>query len=65
MYPRVGGQHAEYILAQLSAFRTGARGAASKDDSNPTGKIMMAIAGKLTEAEIKALAEYTAGLNAN
>ena len=65
LYPRVGGQHAEYILAQLTAFRAGARGGPSKDDSNPTGKIMMAIAGKLTEAEIKALAEYTAGLNAN
>lgn len=65
LYPRVGGQHAEYTLAQLTAFRTGARGTASKEDSNPTGKMMMTIAGKLTEAEIKALAEYTAGLNAN
>lgn len=65
LYPRVGGQHAEYTVAQLSAFRAGTRGMASKDDSNATGKMMMAIAGKLTETEIKALAEYTAGLSAN
>ena len=65
LYPRLGGQHAEYTVAQLTSFRAGVRGMASKEDSNPTGKMMMAIAGKLTEAEIKALAEYTAGLSAN
>jgi len=65
LYPRVGGQHAEYTLAQLTAFRAGTRGGANKEDANPTGKMMMTIAGKLTEAEIKALAEYTAGLRAN
>jgi cytochrome c553 len=65
LYPRVGGQHAEYTLAQLTAFRSGARGGATKEDSNPTGKMMMTIAAKLTEAEIKALSEYTAGLKAN
>ena len=65
LYPRVGGQHAEYTVAQLTSFRAGTRGMASKEDSNPTGKMMMAIAGKLTESEIKALAEYAAGLSAN
>lgn len=65
LYPRVGGQHAEYTLAQLTSFRAGVRGGATKDDSNPTGKMMMTIAGKLTESEMKALAEYTAGLKAN
>ena len=65
LYPRVGGQHAEYTQAQLTAFRSGVRGGATKDDSNPTGKMMMTIAGKLTESEIKALSEYTAGLKAN
>jgi cytochrome c553 len=63
-YPRIGGQHAEYTLAQLAAFKSGARGKASKDDANPNGKMMMAIAAKLTDSEIKALAEYTAGLKA-
>ena len=65
LYPRVGGQHAEYTLAQLTSFRAGVRGGATKEDSNPTGKMMMTIAGKLTEPEMKALAEYTAGLKAN
>lgn len=65
LYPRVGGQHAEYTLAQLTAFRSGARGGATKDDPNPTGKMMMTIASKLTETEVKALAEYTSGLKAN
>ena len=65
LYPRIGGQHAEYTVAQLTSFRAGIRGGATKEDSNPTGKMMMTIAGKLTEPEIKALSEYTAGLKAN
>ncbi len=65
LYPRIGGQHAEYTLAQLTSFRSGVRGGATKEDSNPTGKMMMTIAGKLTEPEIKALSEYTSGLKAN
>jgi cytochrome c553 len=64
-YPRIGGQHAEYALAQLTAYKTGTRGKATKEDANASGKIMMTIAGKLTDAEIKALAEYTSGLKAN
>lgn len=64
-YPRVGGQHAEYTLAQLTAFKGGVRGGATKDDTNANGKIMMTIAGRLTDGEMKALAEYTSGLNAN
>jgi cytochrome c553 len=64
-YPRLGGQHAEYTLAQLTAFKTGARGKASKEDAHPNGKMMMTIASRLTDAEIKALAEYTSGLKSN
>jgi cytochrome c553 len=64
-YPRVGGQHAEYTLAQLAAFKSGARGKATKEDAHPNGKVMMTIAAKLTDTEIKALAEYTAGLKSN
>jgi cytochrome c553 len=64
-YPRIGGQHAEYTLAQLTAFKSGARGKATKEDAHPNGKMMMSIASKLTDAEMKALAEYTAGLSAN
>jgi cbb3-type cytochrome c oxidase subunit III len=52
-YPRLAGQYAEYTEAQLTAFRQGAR----KNSAQ-----MSAIAARLSDAEIKALAEYTAGL---
>ncbi len=52
-YPRVGGQHAEYTEAQLVAFRAGQR------DNSPQ---MTAIAGKMNDREIKAVADYMAGL---
>lgn len=63
-YPRIGGQHAEYVLASLMGYKSGARGKSSKEDANTQGKIMIQIAGKLTDAEMKALAEYSAGLAA-
>ncbi len=52
-YPRLGGQHAEYTESQLLSFRSGARGNNAQ---------MMTIAGKLNDAEIKAVADYMAGL---
>ena len=52
-YPRLGGQHADYAEAQLLAFRSGVRG------NNPE---MTAIAGKMNEREMKAVADYMAGL---
>jgi cytochrome c553 len=60
-YPRLGGQYAEYTYAQLQAFKSGARGAdeAGKDIN---GRIMAAITAKMTEAQMKAVAEYTSGL---
>jgi len=64
-YPRIGGQHAEYTAAQLLAFKSGQRGKATEKDANPGGKMMMQIAARLTDAEIKALAEYAAGLKPN
>ena len=53
LYPRLGGQHADYVEAQLLAFRSGVRG------NNPE---MTAIAGKMNEREMKAVADYMAGL---
>ena len=53
-YPRIGGQHSDYTEAQLNAFRAGARG------NNPQ---MLAIAAKMNDREIKAVADYIAGLN--
>jgi cytochrome c553 len=52
-YPKLAGQHADYTKAQLVAFRSGAR------KNNP---IMNAIAAKLNDREIEALADYLAGL---
>lgn len=53
-YPRLGGQHAEYIAAQLTAFRDGGR-----LNSVP----MSGVAAKLNDREIKAVSEYIAGLH--
>ena len=52
-YPRLSGQHADYVEAQLVAFRSGAR------KNNP---VMTAVAAKLNDREIKALSDYAAGL---
>ena len=60
-YPRISGQYADYTYAQLKAFQSGARGAdAAGKDVN--GAIMHTIAMKLTDAQMKALADYAAGL---
>ena len=60
-YPRLGGQHVDYTYAQLKAFKTGERGAdpAGKDVN---GRIMATIAAKMTDAQMKAVSEYAAGL---
>ena len=54
-YPRIAGQHAEYTSAQLMSFRIGER-------ANDPNKMMRTIAAKLSDVEIKAVAEYIAGL---
>jgi cytochrome c553 len=60
-YPRLAGQHGDYTYAQLKAFKTGERGA-DKDGKDVQGRTMVAIASRLTDMQMKALAEYTAGL---
>jgi len=52
-YPRLAGQHADYTAAQLTAFRDGVRA-----NSLP----MTQVAAKLNDREIKAVADYIAGL---
>lgn len=52
-YPRLGGQHAEYLSAQLSGFRDGLR----KNNLQ-----MSQVAAKLNDREIKAVSDYIAGL---
>ena len=55
-YPRIGGQFAEYTEVQLKSFREGAR-------ANDPNKMMRMVAIKMTDAEIKAVADYIAGLH--
>jgi len=54
-FPRLAGQYADYTEAQLKAFRAG-------DRANDAEKVMRTIAAKLSDSEIKAVAEYAAGL---
>ena len=60
-YPRLGGQHADYALAQLKAFKAGERGM-DKAGKDTNGRVMAQIAAKLSEKEMQALAQYTSGL---
>jgi cytochrome c553 len=53
-YPRLSGQHADYTEAQLKAFRDGVR----KNNGQMTG-----VAAKMNDREIKAVADYIAGLH--
>ncbi|MDQ8023435.1 MAG: c-type cytochrome [Moraxellaceae bacterium] len=54
-YPRIQGQFADYTEAQLKAFRLSER-------ANDPASMMRMIAVKMTDAEIKAVADYAAGL---
>ena len=53
-YPRLAGQQSDYTVAQLTAFRDGVR----QNSVQMTG-----VAAKLSDKEIKALADYIAGLH--
>lgn len=55
-FPRLAGQNLAYTINQLKAYRAGERGAQGK------GVMMQAVAAKLTDAEIQALASYVAGI---
>lgn len=54
-FPRLAGQHSEYIYTQLNAFRVEAR-------ANDAAKMMRTIAAKMTDADMKAVASYIQGL---
>jgi len=60
-YPRVSGQSSEYTYAQLKAFGSGERGN-DKAGKDVNGHIMHTVASRLTDAEMKAVAEYMQGL---
>jgi cytochrome c553 len=52
-YPRLAGQHADYVATQLIAYRDGTR---------KNNAVMPMVSAKLNDKEIKALADYVAGL---
>jgi cytochrome c553 len=54
-FPRIGGQHADYVETQLKNFR-------NSDRTNDPGKAMQSVAAKMTDKEMKAVADYIDGL---
>jgi len=54
-FPQISGQHSKYTINQLKAFKAGKR-------VNDSGKMMQNVALKMTDAEMRAVAEYIAGL---
>ena len=55
-YPQVGGQYADYTLAQLKAFREGTR-------MNDDKMLMRSIVKDMTDEEMEAVANYIASLH--
>jgi cytochrome c553 len=55
-FPSLSGQHADYTVLQLKAFRAGER-------ANDAGSMMRGVAKKMTDAEIEAVAQYIQGLH--
>ena len=56
-YPALGGQHADYIESQLLKYRSGERA------NGANAKIMQGVAERMSNKEIKAVANYISGLN--
>ena len=54
-YPRLAGQYPEYTETQLKSFR-------AEERANDPEKMMRMISAKLSDAEMKAVAEFAAGL---
>ena len=54
-YPRLAGQHAAYTQAQMQQFKAGTR-------NNDKARVMRAVAERMSEDEMAAVADYLAGL---
>lgn len=52
-YPRLSGQHADYTVKQMVAFRDGTRA---------NNAVMHGVAARMNDREIKAVSDYVAGL---
>jgi cytochrome c553 len=60
-YPRIGGQHAQYVAAKLTAFH----GGLVLGQNQYANAVMAKVASRLTDQEIQALATYVEGLHAS
>ena len=54
-FPRLAGQHSDYVYTQLNSFRVLER-------TNDAAKMMRNIAAKMTDADMKAVSAYIQGL---
>ncbi len=62
-YPRIAGQHQDYTLAQLQAFYNGSRKDGAKIQGSRVNSVQMTtIAKSMSEDEMRAVADYIAGL---
>jgi cytochrome c553 len=52
----LGGQHADYTISQLKAYRTETR-------NNSQAKVMQQVAAIMSDKEIEAVASYIQGLS--
>jgi len=55
-FPALSGQHPQYTLTQLKAFRAG-------DRDNDSNSMMRSVVERLTDRELEALASYVSGLH--
>ena len=62
-FPRLGGQHADYVATQLKAYRAGADGDPAGRSNDGETKPMRSVAAHLSDSEIAALANYVSGLH--
>lgn len=61
-FPALAGQHADYIVTQLKAYRQGYEDEAGRTNDGDA-RIMRTIAFGLSDKEIEAVANYASGLN--
>ncbi len=62
-FPALGGQHAEYLAAQLKAFRTGADQPEKGRVNDGESRMMRNSAALLSDLEIDAVSSYISGLH--
>ena len=55
-FPRISGQHAQYVEQTLKHFRDGVR-------QNDTNAMMRGVAARMTDQEITAVSQYLQGIN--